>query len=136
MDRYIGLDAHASSCTGPPRLHKHRYYGVLAPRANLRRAVVQTAGPAGATLQLLREAEQKMGLGNAEQQGAPAVPGNALPDERGDPGDGPGAGAAGCVKSAARYAWVLLLVRIYECLPLLCAATSRCESSRSSPKNP
>jgi hypothetical protein len=31
----------------PPRLHKHRYCGVLAPNAGLRRAVVESAGPAG-----------------------------------------------------------------------------------------
>ena len=38
----------------PPRIHKHRYCGVLAPNAGLRRAVTETAGPAAATLQLLR----------------------------------------------------------------------------------
>ena len=52
----------------PTRIHKHRYCGVLAPNAKLRRAVIVSAGPAGAT--------------------------------------------AKC--------WVLLLTRIYECLPLLC----------------
>jgi len=40
----------------PPRIHKHRYCGVLAPNARLRRAVIETSGPAGATLQLLQEA--------------------------------------------------------------------------------
>jgi len=30
----------------PPRIHKHRYCGVLAPNATLRRAVVESAGPA------------------------------------------------------------------------------------------
>ena len=49
----------------PPRVHKHRYCGVLAPNANLRRAVIETAGPAGATLQVLQEAQQKMGLEEA-----------------------------------------------------------------------
>ncbi len=34
----------------PPRLHKHRYCGVLAPNAALREAVTVSAGPAGATL--------------------------------------------------------------------------------------
>jgi len=33
----------------PPRVHKHRYCGVLAPKAKLRRAVIETAGPSGAT---------------------------------------------------------------------------------------
>jgi hypothetical protein len=35
------------------RLHKHRYCGVLAPNAKLRRAVIASAGPAGATLQVI-----------------------------------------------------------------------------------
>ncbi len=46
----------------PPRVHKHRYCGVLAPNAKLRRAVIETAGPSGATLQVLQEAQQAMGL--------------------------------------------------------------------------
>ena len=44
----------------PPRIHKHRYCGVLAPNAKLRKAVIETAGPSGATLQLLTEARDKM----------------------------------------------------------------------------
>ncbi len=40
----------------PPRVHKHRYCGVLAPNARLRKAVTATAGPAGAVLQVLEEA--------------------------------------------------------------------------------
>jgi len=35
----------------PPRIHKHRYCGVLAPNAKLRKAVIETAGPLGATMQ-------------------------------------------------------------------------------------
>jgi hypothetical protein len=46
----------------PPRIHKHRYCGVLALGAKLRRAVTASAGPAGATLQILEEAREKMGL--------------------------------------------------------------------------
>ena len=42
-----------SKLVTPPRLHKHRYCGVLAPNAKLRKAVIESAGPAGATLQLL-----------------------------------------------------------------------------------
>ncbi len=43
----------------PPRAHKHRYCGV-APNAKLRKAVIETAGPSGATLQLLTEARQQI----------------------------------------------------------------------------
>lgn len=38
------LDRLASLAT-PPRVHKHRYRGVLAPHANLRKAVTETACP-------------------------------------------------------------------------------------------
>jgi hypothetical protein len=82
----------------PPRVHKHRYCGVLAPNAAARRAVIATAGPSGATLQVLQEAEQKMGL--QEEQPEP--------------------GAGDRFRQTAARCWALLLARIYECLPLQC----------------
>jgi hypothetical protein len=91
----------------PPRIHKHRYYGVLAPNANLRRAVTASAGPAGATLQILEEARQKMGLPEAEDTDS-----RPLSADAGEPRSAAGHLAARC--------WALLLARIYECLPLLC----------------
>ena len=84
----------------PPRVHKHRYCGVLAPNAKLRRAVVETAGPSGATLQLLTEARDKMELSEAGDQSDDNQQGRAR-------------------KLAARC-WAMLLARIYECLPLTC----------------
>jgi hypothetical protein len=91
----------------PPRIHKHRYCGVLAPNAKLRRAVTASAGPAGATLQILEEARQKMGLPEAE--GTNSRP---LSADDAEPRSAAGRLAARC--------WALLLARIYECLPLLC----------------
>jgi hypothetical protein len=91
----------------PPRIHKHRYYGALAPNAKLRRAVTESAGPAGATLQLLQEAQQKMGLSGAET--AEGTNGPATDEE-------PKSG----IRRAAARCWALLLARIYECLPLRC----------------
>jgi hypothetical protein len=94
----------------PPRIHKHRYCGVLAPNAKLRRAVTETAGPAAATWQLLQEARVKMGLPEVEAVAAPASPATAdKPRTR--------------IRLAAARTWALLLARIYECLPLVC---SRC----------
>ena len=84
----------------PPRIHKHRYCGVLAPNARLRRAVVASAGPAGATVQLLEQATDKMQL-----------PGNSA----NSPGEPPNTW-----RRTAAHCWALLLVRIYECLPLIC----------------
>ena len=83
----------------PPRIHKHRDCGVLAPNARLRLAVIQTAGPAGATLQLLKEASCQMGLPD------PSVTAS-------DP-EHP-------LRRAAARCWALLLARLFECLPLRC----------------
>ena len=46
----------------PLRIHKYRCCGALAPNARLRRAVTESAGPAGAMLPLLHDAREKMGL--------------------------------------------------------------------------
>jgi hypothetical protein len=70
----------------PPRIHRHRYFGVLAPNSPLRTAV--TARAPGATT-------------------APPAP-MAVP------------AAEPAHRRAARYAWALLLARIYEVFPLRC----------------
>lgn len=76
----------------PPRRHRHRYYGVLAPNAPLRAAVTALAVPAAETPTIV----------------AP-IPA-ASPAEAEDP----------IHRRAARYAWALLLARIYEAFPLAC----------------
>jgi hypothetical protein len=97
-----------SQLVTPPRLHKHRYCGVLAPNAALRAAVTASAGPAVATLQLLEEARAKMGLQSAQE---PPAPSPAEPDQP---------TPLTSLRRAAARCWALLLVRIYECLPLRC----------------
>ena len=72
---------------------------MLAPNAKLRKSVIQSAGPAGATLQLLQDGQRKMGLGDGEHE-------ETEPRSQ--------------VSRLASRCWALLLVRIYECLPLLC----------------
>ena len=71
----------------PPRAHRHRYYGVLAPNAPLRAAVTALAPV-------------------------------AVPTPPAPPPDPPTAEPAPA--RAARYAWALLLARIYEVFPLVC----------------
>jgi len=88
-----------SKLVTPPRIHKHRYCGVLAPNAKLRKAVIETAGPSGATLQQLTQAREKMEI-----------------DQPDPPEDKP----QGRVRIAAARCWAMLLARIYECLPLAC----------------
>ena len=74
----------------PPRIHRHRYYGVLAPNAPLRAAVTSLAPEALAT--------------------QPAAPVQAAGDE---PFEKPH-------RSPARYLWAMLLARLYEAFPLTC----------------
>ncbi|MBW2245278.1 MAG: transposase [Deltaproteobacteria bacterium] len=81
----------------PPRIHRNRYHGVLAPNAKLRPAVVaigrrRADAPYGETL---RPQQQPP----AEDHDQPARP-----------------------ASPARIRWAMLLARIYEVLPLLCPA--------------
>ncbi len=79
----------------PPRLHRHRYHGVLAPNAKLRAAVVAIGRP---------EVEA------SEAEATGPVP---VHDASGD--DGPDQPA-----DPARIRWAVLLARIYGVLPLLC----------------
>jgi hypothetical protein len=71
----------------PPRVHRHRYFGVLAPNSPLRAAVTALAPAAAPT-----------------PPAPPPAPPAAEPAHR----------------RAARYAWALLLARIYEVFPLVC----------------
>jgi hypothetical protein len=101
----------------PPRAHRHRYFGVLAPNWPLRAAVVALAQDA------------------AVQAPQPAQPVEA----RAEPAStGVGAGALGAgnplptqtepaqpvpptqPKRPAHYLWAVLIARIYEVFPLLC----------------
>ena len=81
------------------------YCGVLAPNARLRRAVIASAGPAGATLQLLQQAADKMQLSDIKNRALPSSTDAESPS---------------AWRRTAAHCWALLLVRIYECLPLIC----------------
>jgi len=90
----------------PPRVHRHRYHGVLAPNAKLRAAVVaigrgapdtDTRGPADAA----PPDAGPSGSAGSERARTEAPPGRSRP---------------------SRLAWALLLARIYEVLPLICPA--------------
>jgi hypothetical protein len=78
----------------PPRQHRHRYYGVLAPNSPLRPAVTALAPVPVATA-----------LEPAVKSAVEAVGDDPPPD-------------LGC--SPARYTWAMLLARLYEVFPLLC----------------
>ena len=59
--------------------------------------MIESAGPAGATLQVLQQARDKMGLQEVDPSGTEPTSG---------------------IRRNAVRCWALLLARIYECLPL------------------
>jgi hypothetical protein len=97
----------------PPRKHRHRYAGALAPNSRLRSLVVSSAGPAGALAGDLDEAARKMAFHKRARQQNPAD-GQNEPLSR-EPGSDPRSRA-----SRSRLCWAMLLARLYEVLPLLC----------------
>jgi hypothetical protein len=78
----------------PPRIHRHRYFGVLALNSPLRDAVTAFATPA-----------QQVTVQTDVQTGPP----------------GTCEGATGVPqRSPSHYLWAMLIARIYEVFPLLC----------------
>jgi hypothetical protein len=82
----------------PPRVHRHRYHGVLAPNARLRPAVVAVGSPQP-------DAPPGIDLPHATWCAKPPAS---------DPHRRPA--------TLARIRWAQLLARIYDMLPLLCPA--------------
>ncbi|NOQ80149.1 MAG: hypothetical protein GQ546_12205 [Gammaproteobacteria bacterium] len=80
----------------PPRIHRHRYYGVLAPNSPFRTSVTVMAGqsiPQGAIeIQTTDKNDEPV---EQERENKPKRPPN-------------------------RYLWAMLLARIYNLFPLLC----------------
>jgi len=100
----------------PPRTHRHRYFGVLAPHSPLRASVTALAASA-------QQASAQTGQ-TGTSEGAPGVAadGNAggagaqLPQP--EPGPQPQPEPPKC--SPAHYLWAALIARIYEVFPLVC----------------
>ena len=92
----------------PPRTHRHRYFGVLAPNSPLRAAVTALAQPAQPAKQVVVQAEPAN-----MSEGAPGVVplGHAI---------SPTPAPAPPKRSPAHYLWAVLIARIYEVFPLLC----------------
>ncbi len=88
----------------PPRTHRHRYFGVLAPNSPLRAAVTPMATLAPPV------AVQPESTSTGHGTPAPTLPGNAV-----TPAPDPVP-----PKRAAHYLWAVLIARIYEVFPLLC----------------
>ncbi len=91
----------------PPR--RQRYYGVLAPNAPLRGQVTALAGvpdgtPAAGATECIAPTAAPSPTPSRSSVGTEEAPGEEEAIHR----------------RAARYAWALLLARIYEVFPLLC----------------
>ena len=101
----------------PPRTHRHRYFGVLAPNSPLRAAVTALATPA--------QAAPVLGASISTGECAPGVVpmSSALPS----------LSEPVLPKRAAHYLWAVLIARIYEVFPLKwpTAAAPTCRRSAS-----
>ena len=104
----LELIARIAALVPPPRTHRHRYFGVLAPNSPHRAAVVALATLPQPAKQVVVQAEPA-----ATGEGAPGVTplGHAIP---------PTPEPATPKRSKAHYLWAVLIARIYEVFPLLC----------------
>jgi hypothetical protein len=84
----------------PPRIHRHRYYGVLAPNAPLRPAVTALASEQA-------EADSDRAISLSACNGADGATSEPSPSEEKP-------------RRPAAYLWAMLLARIYELFPLVC----------------
>jgi hypothetical protein len=98
----------------PPRTHRHRYYGVLAPNSPLRAAVTAMAQAEQVVAPVVRSAVADAACtASGSASGVPGVPGvdaAAQPEPPAKPKPRP----------PSHYLWAALIARIYEVFPLLC----------------
>ncbi len=95
----------------PPRIHRHRDHGVLAPNARLRSTVVTIGRPVPDEIPV-----------DAERPPSPDHPSHPVTPP--DPSDKPGPTGTTPRSRSSRMLWAQLVARIYEVLPLLCPACS------------
>jgi hypothetical protein len=98
----------------PPRTHRHRYYGALAPNSPLRAAIPAMATPAQPTpicQPAVLPKQSAAGEGAAGVATGAAAPLSTAPEPP-DP--------VPQKRSPAHYLWAALIARIYEVFPLLC----------------
>ena len=104
VDTGVCIEAH-DRAVPPPRTHRHRYFGVLAPNSPLRAAVTALAQPAKQVVVQTEPATTGAGVPGVVPLGhaIPPTPEPATPK-----------------RSKAHYLWAVLIARIYEVFPLLC----------------
>jgi hypothetical protein len=97
----------------PPRTHRHRYYGVLAPNSPLRAAVTamaQDAAPVVVSCPVADAACTDAGTDAGSAGGVPGVGAVPQPEPQAKPKPRP----------PSHYLWAALIARIYEVFPLIC----------------
>ncbi len=107
----LELIARLAALVPPPRVHRHRYYGVLAPHSQHRAAV--TAIAQSTSLQALPTVQVQTEPASTDAgEGALGVS-NPLPTQ-------PEPAQPVPPKRPAHYLWAVLIARIYEVFPLVC----------------
>ena len=110
----------------PPRTHRHRYFGVLAPNSPHRAAVTEMAQSiAVQTVQTVQTAQPlevrsepaNTGAGEGALGVSDPLPTLAEPAQPAQPVQ---------PKRPAHYLWAVLMARIYEVFPLLCSLCGLC----------
>ena len=103
-----------------------RYFGVFAPHARLRAAVVATAGPDPLLADRLCRAAREMGIDPGKLAVPPAgVPPDGVPPLAAGPSQDTEELSPRKNRSASR-SWAMLIARIYETFPLSCP---RCQAA-------
>ena len=95
----------------PPRTHRHRYFGVLAPHSPHRAAVTEMAQSAAAPPAPPAKVHAEPTSTDAGEGALGA--GNPLPTQAEPAQPVP-------AKSPSHYLWAVLIARIYEVFPLVC----------------
>jgi len=96
----------------PPRTHRHRYFGVLAPHSPLR-AVAVTLAQAAPALTLTALASESAAPADSEAVSDPGSAGTGvIPAKSPETASRP--------RASAHTLWAMLIARIYEVLPLVC----------------
>jgi hypothetical protein len=96
----------------PPRTHRHRYFGVLAPHSPLR-AVAVTLAQAAPALTLTALASESAAPADSEAVSDPGSAGTrVIPAKSPETASRP--------RASAHTLWAMLIARIYEVLPLVC----------------
>ena len=98
----------------PPRTHRHRYFGVLAPNSPLRDVVTAMAAAPASVIAVQAKPDAHANAAGDRARGT------APPGHTGATASAPTPEPPSPPKRPAHYLWAVLIARIYEVFPLLC----------------